>query len=58
MLGDLDGVEHYLVIWKNYPINEATWEPKSNMTNCNSLILEYELKHLPQDSKADFAQLV
>jgi hypothetical protein len=49
------GVEHYLVSWKGYPQSQATWEPKANMTNCSSLILEYELAHLPQQEKDDLA---
>jgi hypothetical protein len=37
------GKIQYLVLWKNYPINEATWEPESNLTNSYEAIKEYEL---------------
>ena len=39
----------YQVLWKGYPLEQATWEPKSNL-NCGRLIEQFEAKR-----KADFA---
>jgi hypothetical protein len=33
--------EEYLVAWKGYPVNEATWEPLSNLTNVEDAIQEF-----------------
>ena len=35
----------YLVMWKGYPITEASWEPKSHLQNA-PLILEDYLHHV------------
>ena len=32
----------YLIKWLCYPINQSTWEPKSNLKHLNSLIEEFE----------------
>ena len=37
------GKIQYLVLWKNYPINEATWENESNLINANDAIKDYRL---------------
>ena len=29
--------DEYLVHWKGYPSEEDTWEPKSNLTNCEEI---------------------
>jgi hypothetical protein len=31
----------YLVKWKNYPTEEATWEPAGNLTNSQELVNEF-----------------
>jgi hypothetical protein len=49
-------VEQYLVKWKGYPENQSTWEPKDHMTDCASLILEFELAQLPQQARDDLAE--
>jgi hypothetical protein len=36
----------YLVLWKGYPIHEATWEPERNLTNVDELLNEYENRQL------------
>ncbi|KAL8440666.1 hypothetical protein Emed_007669 [Eimeria media] len=30
--------EEFLVQWKGYPAEQATWEPLSNLTNCSALL--------------------
>jgi hypothetical protein len=32
----------YLVLWKGYPIYEASWLPLSSLTNAKDIINEYE----------------
>ena len=32
---------HYLVLWKGYPLHEATWEPKSHLANAPDVLEEY-----------------
>jgi hypothetical protein len=32
---------HFLVKWKDYPDSENTWEPESNLENCQEKINEY-----------------
>jgi hypothetical protein len=34
----------YKVIWKYWPRKSATWEPSSNLTNCDEKIEEFEKK--------------
>ena len=31
----------YLVLWKGYPLTEATWEPESHLTNALDILEEY-----------------
>ena len=31
----------YLVLWKGYPLTEATWEPKSHLTTVPDILEEY-----------------
>lgn len=31
----------YLVKWKNYPMEQCTWEPYRNLTNCMEVLSEY-----------------
>ena len=36
------GAQHrYLVLWRGYPLTEATWEPESHLTNALDLLEEY-----------------
>ena len=36
------GAQHrYLVLWKGYPLIEATWEPESHLTNAPDILEEY-----------------
>jgi len=32
----------YLVKWKNYPMDQLTWEPDRNLSNCQELLNEYK----------------
>ena len=36
-----DGVQQYLIKWKNYPVSYNTWEPKENL-DCSDIIMKYE----------------
>ena len=31
----------YLVIWKGYPLHEASWEPEQNLANAPEVLAEY-----------------
>jgi hypothetical protein len=35
----------YLVKWKNYPLNERTWEPRRHLTNTGKLLDRYNVEH-------------
>ena len=35
----------YLVVWKGYPLTEATWEPEAHLLHANEILAEY-LRHL------------
>ena len=36
------GARHrYLVLWKGYPLTEATWEPESHLANALDILEEY-----------------
>ena len=37
--------KYYLIKWLCYPINQSTWEPKSNLKNLNYLIREFESEY-------------
>ena len=32
---------HCLVIWKGYPLHEASWEPEQNLANAPEVLAEY-----------------
>src|ERR1700733_9699912 len=32
----------YLVLWKGYPVEDATWEPAVNLTNARETVEAYE----------------
>ena len=32
----------FLVLWKGYPREDATWEPQSNLTNCSTVLQEFK----------------
>ena len=36
-----DARRRYLVLWKGYPLTEATWEPESHLTNAPNILEEY-----------------
>src|ERR1041384_1175447 len=33
--------KHYLILWKGYPLHDATWEPIKNLTHCQDLLKEF-----------------
>ena len=37
--------KYYLIKWLFYPINQSTWEPKSNLKNLRYLIEEFEAQY-------------
>ena len=39
------GQLEYLVKWKNYPLEEASWEPVTNLMNAQEAIKEFHLEH-------------
>ena len=39
------GKIEYLVHWKSYLYEEATWEPTANLTGCMDLVRRYEAKY-------------
>lgn len=40
---DADTMEHmYRVKWKGYPVGEATWEPKKNLTHAAILVRAFD----------------
>jgi hypothetical protein len=38
-----------LIKWVSYPITEALWEPKSNLTGATDIVQEYQelVNHMP-----------
>jgi len=38
----------YRVKWKGYPVNEATWEPKTNLEHAAALIKAFDSKRAAQ----------
>lgn len=39
----VNGIQHYKVLWKNYPPKSCTWEPQSSF-NCNGQTLKQFLE--------------
>ena len=37
--------KYYLIKWLYYPINQSTWEPKSNLENLEYMINDFESKY-------------
>ena len=37
--------KYYLIKWLYYPINQSTWEPKSNLENLEYMIKDFESKY-------------
>ena len=38
---DVRGRREYLIKWRGYPSEDATWEPASNLDNCSKLLRAY-----------------
>ena len=45
------GKYFYKVKWKDYPLSEATWEPKENLKNAKAAILLFEKGKTTLESK-------
>ena len=41
----------YLVLWRNYPTSEATWEPMENLSNAAQAVEDFE--HAQQDDSQE-----
>ncbi|KAK1254626.1 hypothetical protein MKX08_008621 [Trichoderma sp. CBMAI-0020] len=42
---DTETMQHWFKVkWKGYPSKDNTWEPKKNLTNCKTLLENYEKK--------------
>ena len=39
------GQLEYFIKWKNYPLEEASWEPVTNLMNAQEAIKEFHLEH-------------
>lgn len=39
------GRTDYLVKWKDYPEDQATWEPSKALSNCRDAVREFEARH-------------
>ena len=37
--------KYYLIKWQDYPINDSTWEPISNLKNIRNMILDFEKEY-------------
>ena len=40
----IQGKERYLVKWLGYPYEECTWEPTTNLTNCQKILKKFHRK--------------
>jgi hypothetical protein len=40
--GRFNNLTYYLVKWVGYPVEEATWEPITNLDNCQHAIFQFE----------------
>ena len=47
----LNNDKEYLVHWKGYLKNEATWEPESNLTNAKLAIAKFECEYEKQQKR-------
>ena len=43
----VNGIRQYLVRWKGYSADSDTWEPESNLSNCQSLLDAFWSRYNP-----------
>jgi hypothetical protein len=48
------GQRQYKVLWKNYDISEATWEPADSCANANTKVLQFHKEKKLWCSKCNF----
>eukprot|EP01133_Synstelium_polycarpum_P012620 gene12620-14812_t len=54
----VNGQFKYKVHWKGYLISEATWEPRSNLKDCEALAVFEGLPHSVEESNENMANIV
>jgi hypothetical protein len=42
---------YYLVSWKGYPMEEASWEPEDHLANAKQIIAEFEEREQQRNMK-------
>ncbi len=35
----------FLIKWQGYPMEDNTWEPEKNLTNCHEILHAYKVRH-------------
>lgn len=53
LLFPLQGNYLYHVTWKGYGLEDSTWEPSSNLTSCEELLVEFFRSRLKKRDKED-----
>ena len=48
--------KYYLIKWKNYPEDDCTWEPESNLS-CGSLLYNFHRRRAISDNRLAMAHI-
>ena len=46
-----DNKIQYLIVWKGYPIEDATWEPEDNLANAQNILNNYKQQKKEEEEK-------